>query len=403
LYRGSFVVIEWKRGLRTGLPGEGSKIEQQGLRLARMEIDRSAIRANYRAVKQLLRPECRIMSVVKADAYGLGLVPVARLLASEGCSLFAVATVAEGAELRLQGLEGEILVLGSIPERQVTEILRWDLCATCGDLSLAGALGRAGLEAGRPARLHVKVDTGLGRIGFPPEEALTAVKAIRSMEGTEISGIYTHFATADESNLDYARWQGERFLEVLRALEEEGIRIPLRHACNSAGILNCPELHLDAVRCGIFLYGLPSGYASRPIGLSPVFEVKSELVAVRELPARHPVGYGLRYVTRGATRIGVIPVGFNDGFLRGTKYPEVLVRGARVPVVGSVCMDQMMVDLAGVPGASKGDEVVLIGRQGGEEITAIEYAARIDSIPAQAMTLFSRRVARVYKGGEDHA
>lgn len=368
-----------------------------------MEIDRSAIRANYRAVKQLLRPECRIMSVVKADAYGLGLVPVARLLASEGCSLFAVATVAEGAELRLQGLEGEILVLGSIPERQVTEILRWDLCATCGDLSLAGALGRAGLEAGRPARLHVKVDTGLGRIGFPPEEALTAVKAIRSMEGTEISGIYTHFATADESNLDYARWQGERFLEVLRMLEKEGIRIPLRHACNSAGILNCPELHLDAVRCGIFLYGLPSGYASRPIGLSPVFEVKSELVAVRELPARHPVGYGLRYVTRGATRIGVIPVGFNDGFLRGTKYPEVLVRGARVPVVGSVCMDQMMVDLAGVPGASKGDEVVLIGRQGGEEITAIEYAARIDSIPAQAMTLFSRRVARVYKGGEDHA
>lgn len=375
----------------------------QDLRLARVEIDISAIRENYRAVKRLLKPECRIIAVVKADAYGMGLGPVARVLASEGCSHFAVATVAEAIELRSQGLGGEVLVLGSIPERQAAEIPRWNLCATCGDLALATTLAQAGLQAGRPARLHVKVDTGLGRIGFAPGEILSAVKAIRSMEGTEISGIYTHFATADEPNLDYARWQGERFLDVLRALEEEGIRIPLRHACNSAGILNCPEFHLDAVRCGIFLYGLPSGYASRPIGLAPVFEVKSELVAVRELPARHPVGYGLRYVTRGATRIGVIPVGFNDGFLRGTRNPEVLIRGVRVPVVGSICMDQMMVDLAGVPGARKGDEVVLIGRQGGEEITALEYAGRIDSIPAQAMTLFSRRVARVYKGGEDHA
>lgn len=368
-----------------------------------MEIDGSAIRANYRAVRGLLKTGCRIIAVVKADAYGLGLGPVAGILASEGCSHFAVATVAEAVELRCHGIQGEILVLGSIPERLAEDVPRWDLCATCGDLSLAGALSRAGLSVGRPARLHVKVDTGLGRIGFSPEEVLPAVKAIRSMKGAEISGIYTHFATADEPNLDYARWQGERFLEALRALEEEGIRIPLRHACNSAAILNCPGLHLDAVRCGIFLYGLPSGHASRPIGLSRVFEVKSELVAVRELPARHPVGYGLRYVTRGATRIGVIPVGFNDGFLRGTKNPEVLIRGVRVPVVGSVCMDQMMVDLAGVPDAHKQDEVVLIGRQGGEEITALEYAARIDSIPAQAMTLFSRRVARVYRGGEDHA
>ena len=365
-----------------------------------MEIDGSAMRANYRAVRGLLEPPCRIIAVVKADAYGLGLVPAARELAGEGCLHFAVATVAEGVELRNGGLGGEILVLGSIPLRQASEVVAWDLSATCGDLDVAQSLRQAAARAGKRARIHLKVDTGLGRIGFFPEDVLPAVKTVRDWGEVEIAGITTHFAAADEPNLDYARWQGHRFLEVLAGLEAEGIRIPLRHACNSAAILNCPEMHLDAVRCGIFLYGLPSGHASRPLALERVFEVKSELVAVRGLPPRHPVGYGLRYVTRGETRLGVIPMGFNDGFLRGTKTPEVLVRGVRVPVVGSVCMDQMMVDLAPVPGAARGDEVVLIGRQGAEEITAQEYAARLDTIPAQVMTLFSRRVARVYKRGD---
>jgi alanine racemase len=366
-----------------------------------MEIDRSAIGANYRAVGKLLPEGCRIIAVVKADAYGLGLVPVARTLAGLGCGHFAVATAAEGVELRRGGISGEILILGSIPPRQAREVVEWGLSATCGDLELARALREAAASAGKRARLHLKIDTGLGRIGFFPPEVLPAVRTLRSWSEVEIAGITTHFASADERNLDYARWQGTRFMDVLRELEEAGIRPPLRHACNSAAILNCPEMHLDAVRCGIFLYGLPSGYASFPFALERVFEVKSELVAVRSLPPRHPVGYGLRYVTRGETRLGVIPMGFNDGFLRGTKNPEVLIRGARVPVVGSVCMDQMMVDLAFVPDAARGDEVVLIGRQGKEEISAQEYAARIDTIPAQAMTLFSRRVARVYKGGED--
>jgi alanine racemase len=384
-----------------GSDREGLEIEREERLLARMEIDGSAMRANYRTVLGLLEPGCRVIAVVKADAYGLGLVPAARVLAEEGCLHFAVATVAEGVELRNCGIGGEVLVLGSIPPRQAPEVVEWGLSATCGDMWLAQSLRQAAVAAGRPARLHLKVDTGLGRIGFFPGEVLSAAKAILACEGMELSGIYTHFAAADEPNLDHARWQGRRFLEVLAALEAEGIRIPLRHACNSAAILNCPEMHLDAVRCGIFLYGLPSGHASRPLALRPVFEVKSELVAVRPLPPRHPVGYGLRYVTRGETRLGVIPVGFNDGFLRGTKNPEVLVRGVRVPVVGSVCMDQMMVDLARVPGADRGDEVVLLGRQGDEEITAQEYAARLDTIPAQVMTLFSRRVARVYKGGRN--
>lgn len=384
-------------------PGRGSKIEREERLLVRMEIDRAAIGANYRAVGKLLAKGCKIIAVVKADAYGLGLVPVAKTLSGQGCRDFAVATVAEGVELRQAGLTGEILVLGSIPSRQAREAVEWNLSVICGDLELARALKEASACAGKRARLHLKVDTGLGRIGFFPPQVLPAVRAIQGWSEIEIAAITTHFASADERNLDYARWQGARFMEVLHELEEEGIRLPLRHACNSAAILNCPEMHLDAVRCGIFLYGLPSGHASRPLELERVFEVKSELVAVRGLPARHPVGYGLRYVTRGETRLGVIPMGFNDGFLRGTKNPEVLVRGTRVPVVGSVCMDQMMVDLAFVPDAARGDEVVLIGRQGEEEITAQEYAARIDTIPAQAMTLFSRRVARVYKGGEDDA
>ncbi len=378
-------------------------IEREEKLLARMEIDESAMRENYRAVQGLLAPGCRMICVVKADAYGLGLLPVARILAEEGCRHFAVATASEGVELRQGGIGGEVLVLGSIPLRLAGELVGRELSATCGDMELARHLRQAAASAGRRARVHLKVDTGLGRIGFFPEEVIPAAREILSWAEVELAGITTHFAAADEPNLDYARWQGRRFMEVLENLETAGIRVPLRHACNSAAILNCPEMHLDAVRCGIFLYGLPSGHAARPLALRPVFEVKSELVAVRKLPARHPVGYGLRYVTRGETRLGVIPMGFNDGFLRGTKNPEVLVRGTRVPVVGSICMDQMMVDLALVPEAERGDEVVLIGRQGKQEITAQEYAARLDTIPAQVMTLFSRRVARVYKGGREHA
>ncbi len=363
-----------------------------------MEIDTDAVRRNYRAVKRLLSSPTEVMAVLKADAYGLGAVRLSGVLSGEGCRHFAVATVAEGLELRGSGLKGEILVLGSIPPKQASLVIEGGLCATCPDMELAEALRREASRLHSRARVHLKVDTGLGRVGFFPEEILPATRSILAWGEVEVAGIYTHFAAADEENLAHARWQAGRFREVLDRLAGEGICPPLRHACNSAGILNCPEVHLDLVRCGIFLYGLPSGYASRPLELAPAFEIKSELNAVRVLPARHPVGYGLRYVTRGETRLGVIPMGFGDGFLRGTKDPEVLVRGHRVPVVGSICMDQMMVDLTGVPEAERGDEVVLIGRQGKLEITAREYAARLDTIPAQAMTLFSRRVARVYKG-----
>ena len=375
-------------------------MEPGALTLVRMEVDLGRLMGNYRFIKGLVPEECTVIAVVKANAFGTGLVPVARELSGGGCRHFAVATVEEGLALRAAGIEGDILVLGAIPPRFAPFLLDGGLTATCGDLDLARALGDEAKARGTSAPVHLKVDSGMGRVGFLPEEVLPAAREILSLGAVEITGIYTHFAAADEPDLSHARMQGAAFLEVTERLEKEGIRVPLRHACSSAATLNLPELHLDAVRCGIFLYGIESGYAHHPLLVKPVFEVKSELTAVRSLPPFHCVGYNLRYVTRGDARIGVVPVGFKDGFLRGTKNAEVLVRGHRVPVVGSICMDQLMVDLAAAPEAERGDEVVLIGRQGGEEITAMEYARRWDTIPASFMTIFPPRVERVYKNGK---
>jgi alanine racemase len=359
-----------------------------------LEIDAGSLRTNYRNIRKHVGPNCRVIGIVKGDAYSLGLLAIARILREEGCGMFGVATPEEALALRQDGFQEDILVMGASPRVAAEPLVRSGVICACGDLDYALAMKRASERAGLPARVHVKIDSGMGRTGFLPDEAVSGAPVLRGM-GLSVEGAFTHFAASEEPNPDYTLWQFERFMAAVGEMRSAGLELPLLHACNSAAVVHFPHMHLNAVRPGDLFYGLPSGERNRPFPLMPSAAVKTALSAVRVLPPNSGIGYGLRYMTRGVQRIGVMPMGFYDGFARFQRNPEVLVGGRRAPVVGAICMDQTMIDLSQVPDARVDDEVVIIGRQGTEEITAAEIAKRIDSVQTQVMSLFSRRVPRV--------
>jgi alanine racemase len=339
-------------------------------------------------------PDCRLIGIVKGDAYSLGLLTVARVLREEGCGMFGVATPEEALALRRDGFREDILVMGAVPRAAAEPLVRSGVICACGDLDYALAMKEAAERTGRPARVHIKIDSGMGRTGFLPDVAVVGALVLRGM-GLSVEGAFTHFATSEEPNADYTLWQFERFMEAVKETRAAGLALPLLHACNSAAIIRYPQMHLGAVRPGDLFYGLPGGEKNRPFPLMPSVAVKTALSAVRVLPPNSGISYGLRYMTRGVQRIGVMPMGFYDGFARFQRNPEVLVGGRRAPVAGTICMDQTMIDLSGIPDAKVDDEVVVIGRQGTEEITLEEMAKRIDSALTQVTSLFTHRVPRV--------
>jgi alanine racemase len=359
-----------------------------------MEIDTDSLRANYRNIRKHVGPGCRVIGIVKGDAYSLGLITVARVLREEGCGMFGVATPEEALALRREGFQEDILVMGASPRIAAEPLVRSGVICACGDLDYALAMKEAAERTGRPARVHVKIDSGMGRTGFLPDQAAASAPALLGM-GLSVEGAFTHFAASEELNPDYTLWQFERFMAAVGEMRAAGLELPLLHACNSAAVIHYPQMHLDAVRPGNLFYGWPSGERNRPFPLVPSIAVKTALSAVRVLPPGSGVGYGLRYMTRGVQRIGVMPMGFYDGFARFQRNPEVLVGGKRAPVAGAICMDQTMIDLSQIPDARVGDEVVIIGRQGAEEITLEEIAKRIDSALTQVTSLFTHRVPRV--------
>jgi alanine racemase len=360
-----------------------------------MEVASESLRANYRNIKKFVGAGCEVFGVIKADAYALGLLPVAKILREEGCRRFGVAIPEEALTLRDAGFREDILVMGASSRGAAEALVAQDVVSSCGDLEFALALREASTRLGRRARVHIKIDSGLGRTGFLPEKSLEAAVAMRDM-GLDVEGAFTHFATADDVDLSYTVWQYDRFMESVDAIRRNGLPIPFLHVCNSPAVIHCPQMHLDAVRPGNLFYGLPSGERGRPFPLLPSVSVKTALAAVREMPARSGIGYGLRYMTRGPARIGVLPVGFYDGFTRMRPNATVLLRGRRVPVVGAICMDQTMVNLEAVPDARTDDEVVIIGRQGEQEITVSEVAESLNTIVAQVLSLFSARVPRIF-------
>jgi alanine racemase len=360
-----------------------------------MEINTQFVRENFRDLKKLAG-KSEVIAAVKGNAYSHGILPISKILYEEGCNWFATAIIEEALALRESGIDRNILIMGAIPRSGAEAIVKNNIICACGNLDIAAALAEASKKLSKVARIHIKIDSGMGRIGFFPQMGSEAARQLTEM-GLSIEGAFTHFATSEEKNLDYTRWQFKQFMEAVESIEKMGIRIPLKHVCNSGAVLSCPEMYLDGVRAGKLIYGIPLPGKPRPFPLRPLVEVKTAIADVRTLPPRSGIGYGLKYVTRGEQKIGIIPIGTLDGFTRLNPVPEVLVRGIRVPAVGIICMDQAMIDLTNVPEVAIDDEVVVIGKQGNEEITLTELANKLNTIYSQTLALFSFRMPRFYK------
>lgn len=375
----------------------------QSIRLVRpgrptwVEIDLNAIANNVQRIAEIVGPHVRIMAVLKADAYGHGAVRVARTVLNHGVSYLGVACLGEAEVLREAGIQAPILVLGYTPAWQAREAILANTAVTLFSEDVARAFSRASQELNRPVTVHVKVDTGMGRLGLLPHEVVPFVEFLSGLPGLVLEGIFTHFSTADSADKRYTYHQIEVFRRVLAELEERGYRFPLVHAANSPATLSVPESHFNMVRVGIAIYGLaPSPETPLPPGFRPALSFKTQVAQVKELPPGSYVSYGNTYRTQGYERIAVIPVGYADGFRRGpAHWGEVLVKGRRAPIVGRVCMDQTMINVTHIPDVRQGDEVVLIGRQGSEEITVDEVARRLGTINYEVVSEILARVPRV--------
>jgi alanine racemase len=361
-----------------------------------LEVDLEAIAHNVRQVVDRVGPKVAVLAVLKADGYGHGALRVARTALNNGARYLGVASINEGAMLRQAGITAPILVLGYTPAWQARELVLNDLTATIFNLEVSQALRRAARELSRRVRVHVKVDTGMGRLGLLPDEVLPFVQELDGLPELDLEGLFTHFSVAD-ADADYTRWQIQRFRQVVEELTSAGIQIPLIHAANSAATLSLPESHFNMVRLGIAMYGLhPSPQVPCPGGFRPALSFKTQVAQVKTLPPHSFVSYGNTYETTGEQRIAVIPVGYADGFRRAPRHwGYVLVRGRQAPIVGRVCMDQTMIDVTEIPEVRQGDEVVLIGAQGEERITAEDVAERLGTINYEVVSEILARVPRV--------
>ena len=378
-------------------PGARKVVPLHVDRAAWMEVDLGAIAGNLSRLRAIAAP-AGVMAVLKADAYGHGALRVARTAVQYGASMLGVAVLSEALALRERGVGAPILVLGYTPAWQARAVARQDVAVSVFSLFVARSLSEASVALARPpVRLHVKVDTGMHRLGLAPEETVAFARAVHELPGVEIEGLFTHFAAADETDDGYTRLQLTRFNQLLAEWEAAGLERPRYvHAANSAATLRFPEARFDLVRTGIALYGMdPSSETPCPDGFRAALALKTQLAQVKEIDAGEPVSYGRTWTAPRRTRLGVLPIGYADGFRRGpTNWGEVLVRGVRVPLVGRVCMDMCMVDLTDVPDARAGDEVVLIGEQRGERITAEEVAARLGTINYEVVSQILARVPR---------
>ena len=367
------------------------------------EIDLDAIAHNVAAIKRHVGEQVGVMAVVKANAYGHGAVPVARTALKSGASRLAVNRLDEGVSLRKAGIRAPILVMGYTPAAGAPKAVTHDLTLTVTSMELAQALSAAANGAGKSVPVHVKIDTGMGRFGLLPDEAVDFIRALRRLPGLMLEGVYTHFAVADLADKSYTHQQFATYRQILAALEQESIQVPLRHVANSAATLDLPETHLDAVRPGIAIYGLrPSSEVEPVIPLQPALTLKSRVGRVRTLPGGSSISYGRTFVTRRPTPVALVPCGYGDGYMRlNSNRGAVLIHGRRAPIRGRVCMDQFVVEITGIEQVRLNDEVVLIGRQGDEVLSAEEVARWGETINYEVVTQIMPRVPRVYlRGGQ---
>lgn len=368
------------------------------------EISLQNLAFNIVQIKSLLQAKTKIMPIVKANAYGHGAVPIAQELERLGIEMVGVSCIYEVAELRSAGIKMSILNMGATFEDDFDAIFEYDYIPTIFSLDIAQKLSQKAVEIGRNIDVHIKVETGMGRIGVDFEVAAKFVSEVKKLPNINIQGLFTHFADADNLQSDFTEIQLQKFKKVLQELEVLQIKIPLIHAANSAGILFWPESHFNIVRLGKSLYGYsPSDNESLklPVRLEPIMSLKSYIINVKEVSADVPISYGGTFRTKKKSTIITLPIGYADGFRRAPKnFGEVLAGGKKVPIVGRVCMDQSMADASDVEGLQVGDEVVIIGKQGDQEITAKHVAKQIETSAYEVLTSISARVTRVYLKNE---
>ncbi len=338
------------------------------------EINLDAAAYNFKSMKKNLNPETRIIAVIKTDGYGHGATPIAHMMEeSDDIWGFAVATIEEALTLRRAGIKKPLLILGFVFPDAYEDVVKYDIRPAVFKLSMARQLSEEAVRQGKTVRVHIKIDTGMSRIGFADTEgSADIVKEISGLPNLEIEGLFTHFARADERDKTSARGQFARYLAFSELLEKRGVGIPYHHCSNSAGIFDLPEANLDLVRAGISIYGLyPSDEVDKfAVPIVPVMSLKSHIVYIKELQPGAAVSYGGTFVVEHPMRVATIPVGYGDGYPRLLSGKgHVLIRGKRAPILGRVCMDQFMVDVSEIPEASEGDMVTLIGSDGGQEIT----------------------------------
>jgi alanine racemase len=362
------------------------------------EIDLDAFAFNVQAFKKHVGDNVEVIAVVKANAYGHGAVPLARSALAAGATRLAVHRAIEGVELRRAGIDAPILVMGYTPPDGAEMIARWRLTPSLTSMPFARTLSERASAHGVTVPVHVKVDTGMSRYGLMPEEVSEFLQACRHLPGIDLEGLFTHFATADWSDQTYVRQQLGIFNEVLSSSREAGFDLPVAHAANSGATMRLPESHFNAVRPGIALYGMdPSDQWPPVFEIRPVMTLKSKVSRVQRLPAGAGISYGRTYITKVPTRVALVPVGYGDGYHRLlSNQSSVLIRGQRAPILGRVCMDQFVVNVSAIPGVQLDDEVVLVGRQGQEQIRAEEVARLAGTINYEVTTSILPRVARAY-------
>ncbi len=375
------------------------------IRSAWVEVNLDNLANNIREVKRLTKPGALVTAVIKADGYGHGAAKIGQTLLDNGADRFAIAVLDEGIELRKAGYTVPILVLGYTDPARAAEVIQYDLEQTVYSYELAEALSKEAVREGTKVKIHIKLDTGMGRIGLQPNHAtIDMIKKINELPGIELEGVYTHYAVADETDKSYTLQQFEKFQWVLYQLEEHNIKPRLRHTANSATIIDLPTLHLDMVRAGIMLYGLaPSNEVMlEDVDLRQVMSFKAKVSHVKEIDKGESVSYGRKFIAEKKTMIASLPIGYADGFTRLLSgKAEALLHGKRVPFVGRICMDQCMIDVTDVEGVKVGDEVVIFGPQGDDMIHIDELAAKLGTINYEIVCMIMRRVPRVYrKGGE---
>ena len=369
------------------------------LRPAWAEIDLDAIAYNTRNIKQLIGHK-DLIAVVKANCYGHGVIGIIPTLLENGVSRFAVAMISEALEIRDNKITTPVMILGFTPLYLGEELINNNIEQTVYDLDYARELSKIALTLNKKAKIHIAIDTGMGRIGFlPNEKSIDNITEICSLEGIEVIGIFTHFSTSDEKDKEYSHEQFTKMLSVMDTLKKRGIDIPLKHVANSGAIIDLPDTYLDAVRAGIILYGYyPSDEIDKNnLALKPALTLKATITNVKTLEKDMYVSYGRTFKTSNETIVATIPVGYADGYLRKlAENGKVIIKGEFAPIIGRICMDQFMIDVTNIPDVKIGDEVILLGEKNGLKYNADDMAKKLDTINYEVTCMLKSRLPRVY-------